>query len=148
MMKMAFFLTEKVKRLWEQRTQHTVRGAFRPTIVPIENLQGNCVPGCVWENPTPAGTWTQDLEVWNTAPLQIFNGQDSWPVGTPDSHYRKKDWKSAHFLKRKQWMKQECFSSKNCLTCADCWWAQPRGRDTDEGPAGSPAEINPLIPKR
>ena len=47
-----------VKRLWEQWTQHTVRGAFRPTILPIENLQGNCVPGCVWENPTTAGHYS------------------------------------------------------------------------------------------
>ena len=39
---------------------------------PFENLQGNCVPGCVFENPSPAGSWTQDLEVWNTA---------LWPLG-------------------------------------------------------------------
>ena len=35
-----------VKRLWlgAMLTQHTVRRAFRPAILPIENLQGNYVP--------------------------------------------------------------------------------------------------------
>ena len=37
---------------------------------PLKNQQGNCMPGCVWEN--PARIWTQDLEVWNTA---------LWPLG-------------------------------------------------------------------
>ena len=43
-----------LKRLWEQWTQHIVRGAFRPTIaiLPIENLQGNCVRAVFSENPT------------------------------------------------------------------------------------------------
>ena len=63
-----------------QWTQHSVMGAFWTTILPIENLQGNCVP-----------TVFQKIQLYppgqgiDTVPLQIFSGQDSWPKGTHDN---------------------------------------------------------------
>ena len=55
--------------------QDTVRGGFRPTILPIENLQG-CA-GCAIRksNHTLAGIWTLNLEVLKTA---------FWPLGYND----------------------------------------------------------------
>ena len=38
-----------LKRLWEQWTQYNVMGAFRPTFLPIENLQENCMPAVFQE---------------------------------------------------------------------------------------------------
>ena len=47
---------EELKRLWEQWTQHTVRGAFRPTILHTAR---------------------------HAVPLIFFKGHFFWPNGTP-----------------------------------------------------------------
>ena len=96
-----------VKRLWVQWTQNTVRGAFQPTIFPLKICKQTACRLCFRiSNHTglavrvlcskPSRSWVQiPTSVWldflkhslHAVPLQIFNGQDSWPKGTPDSIY-------------------------------------------------------------
>ena len=48
---------QSLKKLWEQWTQHTVRGAFRPTILPIEKSARELCGGCVSLNQTIPWLW-------------------------------------------------------------------------------------------
>ena len=79
---------EQLKRLWEQWTQHTVRGAFRPIILPIENLQENCVH---LENKMyieHMHSWwlllsTKTLATWNILQIKLVRGKAAllpWPT--------------------------------------------------------------------
>ena len=73
-----------LKRLWEQWTQHTVRGAFRPTILAIEN-SGNSACLAVFEKiQPPAEIGFSQTQPGTQFPCRVFNGEDSWPKGTPD----------------------------------------------------------------
>ena len=77
---------QSLKRLGEQWTQHTVRGAFRPTILPI--CKGTACPTVFQKvQPDPDRDMVSFSETHSvrTVPLQIFNGLDSWLKGTHDT---------------------------------------------------------------